>query len=138
MVVTQYRNVSINRLAFFMTPMLTESSTTPLTSLQIVGLFLHSTSIPYRIPLPGLHIHRSTWATAVRTTGMCWLSTLEPNNRHQSARTEKFGGVGGLVFGRKGVSGGEGVVKVESIGLSCFTVGIRGGRGVPEASGGVL
>ena len=32
---------------------------------------------------------------------MRWLSPLEPHNRHQSVRTERFGGVGGWLFGVK-------------------------------------
>ena len=32
---------------------------------------------------------------------MRWLSPLEPNNRHQSVRTERFGGVGGWLLETK-------------------------------------
>jgi hypothetical protein len=55
---------------------------------------------------------------------MRWLSPLEPNNRHQGVRTDRFDGVGDWLLETSEFREWRGV-RVEPIRLSCFAPGIR-------------
>jgi len=55
---------------------------------------------------------------------MRWLSSLEPDSRHRGVRNERLHG-SGAGFWKEATFGGGGEARVELVGLSCFTLGIR-------------
>ena len=108
--------------------------------LQIATLFLHSTNIQGEYILAQISLNFGDGSARCGNIDNCfnnfyisdedapimrWLSPLEPSNRHQGVRKERFDGVGTWLLEMSQLWGSGDVVRVEPIRLSCFAPGIR-------------